>query len=135
MLVPFGQISGVFQLSRIYDSSTISRKRRSLGLADYYATSTELVLLRKEKLIESNTNKCLMLERGDAEDYVISIVKGLRMTKDEFLNNIRPKTGESTSLESLPDMEATSLESLPDMEATSLESLPNVIDMEATEPS
>ena len=127
LLVPFAQIIGVFQLPKIYDSSTISRKRRSLGLADYYATSNELVLLRKEKLLSSNTNKCLMVERGDAEVYIMSIVKGLRMTKDEFLNNIRPKSGESTSLESLSDVN--------DTEATSLESLPDVTNMEAIEHS
>ena len=68
-----------------------------------------------------------MVERGDADAYIMSIVKGLRMTKDEFLNNIRPKSGKSTSLESLPDVN--------DTETTSLETLPDITGMEATNPS
>lgn len=107
LLVPFAQVIGAFQLPRIYDASTLSRKRRALGLADYYATSCELIILRREKLIGGTTNKCLMIERGDAEAYIMNIVKSLRMTKDEFLDNIRMKTTESTSLEGLPDASGT----------------------------
>ena len=50
-----------------------------------------------------------------------------RMTKDEFLNNTKPKSGESMSLERLPDVN--------DTENTLLESFPDVTDMEATKPS
>lgn len=130
MLVPFAQLIGAFQLARWYDASTLSRKRRSLGIADYYATSSELVLLRREKLIGGNTNKCLMVETGDAEAYIIGIVKGLRTTKEEFLDNVRLKMTESALPEGfsadVADTEATTL----------LESASDVTEMmESTEPS
>ena len=91
--------------------------------ADYYATSNELVLLRKEKLIASHKQMFDGRKRR---------CRGLhyQMFNDDkgwLLNNIRPKTGESTSLESLPNAN--------DTEAMSIESFPDVTDMEAIEPS
>ena len=135
MLVPFAHLIGVFQLPRMYDGSTLSRKRRSLGIADYYATMSELVLLRREKLIGGNTNKCLMVERGDAEAYIIGIVNGLRMTKEEFLDNIRLKTTTTTESAS-PDVGFSDVAAAENTEATLLESASDVVTdtmMESTE--
>lgn len=139
MLVPFAQLIGVFQLPRMYDASTLSRKRRSLGIADYYATSSELVLLRREKLIGGKTNKCLMVERGDAEAYIIGIVNGLRMTKEEFLDNIRLKTTTTTTMteSASPEVGFSDVAAAADdTEATLLESASDVVTdttMESTE--
>ena len=53
---------------RIYDNSTMSRKKRTLGLENYYTTSNELVLLRKEKLISVN-KKMFNDGREDSQQY------------------------------------------------------------------
>ena len=133
MLVPFAQLIGVFQLPRMYDDSTLSRKQRSLGIADYYATLSELVLLRREKLIGGKTKKCLIVDRGDAEPYIIGIVNGLRMMKEELLNNIRLKM---TTMESASREEGFSNVAAANTEAMLLESASNVVVdtmMESTE--
>ena len=66
--VLFAEVIGVFQLPRIYDNSTMSRKKRTLGLENYYTTSNELVLLRIEKLI--SVNKQMFNDgREDSQQY------------------------------------------------------------------
>ena len=87
-LIPCGELIKRFKLLELYDNSTLSRRRMKMGIVTFLALPTEISILRKENIISSSTNRCVLMDKNSAEKYVEAILKTRGVSVDSLQQNV-----------------------------------------------
>ena len=87
-LIPCGELIKRFKLLELYDNSTLSRRRMKMGIATCLALPAEISILRKEKIISSSTNRCVLMDKNSAERYIEAILKSRGVSVASLQQNV-----------------------------------------------